>query len=156
MNFFHGCFSEEQIKTRYRDLCKQHHPDLGGCEETMKAVNLEYEERLRGEYRKDYSDDQAEDFVNLEKEVAAKVAEIIGLQGIIIELVGRWVWVTGETYKAKAALKAAGFWWASKKFAWYWHKPEDACRGGKKSLEEIKQKYGSSIVRNAGPSQLPA
>lgn len=38
-NFFHGTFSEQEIKTRYRDLCKQHHPDLGGNEETMKAIS---------------------------------------------------------------------------------------------------------------------
>ncbi len=145
-NFFHGCFSEAEIKTRYRDLCKQHHPDLGGNEETMKAVNLEYEERLRGEYRKDYDNDTAETFVDLEREAAAKVAEIIGLCGIIVELVGRWIWVTGETFKAKDKLKTSGFWWASKKQAWYWHKPEDSCRGGKKSLAEIKAKYGSVVL----------
>jgi hypothetical protein len=47
MNFFHSCFTEADIKRRYRDLCKEHHPNLGGDEETMKAINLEYEERLR-------------------------------------------------------------------------------------------------------------
>lgn len=157
MNFFQNCFSEADIKTRYRELCKIHHPDLGGSEEMMKLLNLEYEERLRGEFRKSYSNEETEDFINLEREVAAKVAEIIGLQGIIVELVGRWIWVTGETFKAKAQLKAAGFFWASKKIAWYWHKAEDSCkRGGKKSLEEIKRTYGSTILRGKQTSQIGA
>lgn len=157
MNFFNNCFSESEIKARYRELCKLHHPDLGGSEEMMKQVNLAYEDRLRGEFRKSYSNEEAEDYVNLEREVAAKVAEIIGLQGIIIELVGRWVWVTGETFKAKAALKSAGFFWASKKLAWYWHKAEDSCASrSKKSLEEIRLKYGSQTLRGSMRSQLPA
>lgn len=155
-DYFHGCFSEAEIKARYRELCKLHHPDLGGSTEAMQAVNAAYEERLRGEFRKSYDNDTAEDFVDLEREVAAKVAQIISLQGIIVELVGRWVWVTGKTYEVKAALKAAGFFWASKKYAWYWHKPEDACTSrSKKSLEEIKAKYGSRELRG-GPARLTA
>ena len=123
----------------------------------MKASNREYEERLRGEYRKSYSNEEAEDFVDLEREVAAKVAEIIGLKGIIVELVGRWIWVTGETFKAKAQLKAAGFWWASKKYAWYWHKPEDSCASrSKKTLEEIRTKYGATVLHGRERSQLGA
>ena len=50
MTFFQNCFSESEIKARYRELCKQYHPDLGGSEEMMKLVNLDYEERLRGEF----------------------------------------------------------------------------------------------------------
>lgn len=147
MNFFQTCFTESEIKARFRDLCKIHHPDLGGNEETMKAVNLAYEERLRGEFRKSMDDEKAEQTVDLEREVAAKVAEIIALQGIIIELVGRWIWVTGNTFSVKDTLKAAGLSWASKKRAWYWHKAEDSCssRGGK-TLEQIKTKYGSVVL----------
>jgi hypothetical protein len=155
-DYFHGCFSEFEIKTRYRELCKIHHPDLGGSTEAMQAVNAAYEERLRGEFRKEYDNDTAEDFVDLEREVAAKVAEIISLQGIIVELVGRWVWVTGKTYPVRDLLKRAGFYWASKKLAWYWHKAEDSCTShGKKSLEEIKAKYGSRELRD-GRSRLTA
>ena len=146
-NFFHGTFSETEIKARYRELCKQHHPDLGGNEETMKAVNLEYEARLRGEFRKSMDDDAAEGAVDLEREVAAKFAEVIAVEGLIVELVGRWVWVTGETFNFKDKLKAAGFWWASKKRAWYWHAPEDSVRGGRKTLEQIKATYGAVRMR---------
>lgn len=156
-NYFYGCNTQSEIKTRYRDLCKAHHPDLGGDEETMKAVNMAYEDRLRGDFRKTMSNDEAEDAVEMEKEVAAKVAEIIKLQGIVIELVGRWVWVTGDTFSAKDVLKASGFYWASKKAAWYWHKAEDKCNSrAKKSLEQIKAKYGSSVLRGVKTSYLTA
>jgi len=146
-DYFHGCNTEPEIKSRYRELCKQHHPDLGGDEETMKAVNLAYEQCLRGEYRKTMPETEAEEAVEMEREVAAKLAEIIRIQGIIIEIVGRWVWVTGNTFPVRQNLKAAGFWFASKKRAWYWHKAEDSvARASKLSLDEIKTKYGARII----------
>ena len=86
MNFFDNCFDEASIKARFRELCKLHHPDLGGSEETMKQVNLEYEERLRGEFRKSMDNDKAEDFVNLEREVAAIDEELEKLHKRILNL----------------------------------------------------------------------
>lgn len=145
--FFHGCFTEQEVKARYRNLCKMYHPDLGGSEEMMKALNLAYEARLRQKFQQNLHPDDVESAVDLERELAAKVAEIIALQGIIVELVGRWIWVTGETYSVRQALKVAGFWFASKKRAWYWHMPEDTCPNKKaKDLEEIRQKYGSKVL----------
>mgnify|MGYP001570856200 CR=1 FL=1 len=157
MNYFKDCFTEQQIKARYRELCKLHHPDLGGSEEIMKQVNLAYEERLRMEFRKGMSDDDAESFVDLERELAKKIAEIIGLQGVIIELVGRWMWVTGDTFPVRQILKAAQFCFASKKRAWFFHLPQDTCPSrAKKSLEEIKSKYGSRVYSAAPRACLGA
>jgi hypothetical protein len=156
--FFVGCYDEAALKTRFRDLCKIHHPDRGGDLATMQALNAAYECALRGEFRKTMSDDDAEEAVNMSVAVAAKVAEIIGLEGLILEIVGRWLWVTGDTFTHRGALKTAGLWFASKKRAWYWHTPEDSVpRGGKKSLEEIRSTYGSQRI-NAGArgSFLPA
>jgi len=82
---FHGCFSESDIKRRYRDLCKLHHPDLGGSEEIMKAINAAYEDRLRNEFSKSMDANEIEQTINLEKEVAAEVAEIIGFMELIIK-----------------------------------------------------------------------
>lgn len=147
-DLFSNCFDEAAIKTRFLELCKRYHPDLGGSHEAMIALMAAYEERLRGEFRKSMSDDDASDAVAMEREVADKVAEVIGLEGLIVELVGRWIWATGDTWTHRARLKASAFYWAAKKKAWYWHKPEDSvARGGKKSLEEIRSKYGSKILR---------
>lgn len=155
--FFSGCYDEAALKARYRDLCKIHHPDRGGDLATMQALNAAYEAALRGEYRKTMSDDEAEEAVNMSVAVAAKVAEIIGLEGVILEIVGKWLWVTGDTFSHRQALKTAGLWFASKKRAWYWHAPEDSVpRGGKKSLDEIKAKFGSKRVNNARGSFIAA
>lgn len=44
INFFSGCQTEEQARSRYRDLAKQHHPDKGGDTSTMQEINRQYKE----------------------------------------------------------------------------------------------------------------
>lgn len=157
-NHFAGCFSEMEIKARYRDLCRAHHPDLHphdpDATARMQDVNGEYRDALRGEYRKTKNDDDAENACDADAHAAETLAGIIMLPGILIEIVGRWIWVTGETYPVRAELKAAGFRFASRKVAWYWHAPEDKCRGGKKTLEEIKTRYGARTVATRSLARL--
>ena len=33
-NYFEGCTTSEQVKIRYRELCKKWHPDLGPTEDS--------------------------------------------------------------------------------------------------------------------------
>ena len=42
MNYFKECKTIDEVKTLYRSLAKQHHPDRGGVTETMQAINSEY------------------------------------------------------------------------------------------------------------------
>ena len=75
---------------------------------------------------------------------------VLGLQGLVIEVCGAWVWITGNTRDHKDALKAAAFKWANKKKAWYYRPAEYKSRGrGKASLEEIRANIGVSINRPA-------
>lgn len=41
--WFAGVTTIEELRKRYRELLKQLHPDNGGDEETMKAINIEYD-----------------------------------------------------------------------------------------------------------------
>lgn len=155
-NFFQGCFNETEIKARYRDLCRVHHPDCGGDTRTMQDVNAEYKDALRGEYRKTKSDEATESAIEADERAAEVLAQIITLPDIFIEIVGRWIWVTGMTFEVREQLKVAGLKWASKKRAWHWHAPEDSCRGGKKDLDEIRAKYGTRAVESRPFERLAA
>lgn len=156
--YFANCFSEAEIKTRYKELCREFHPDLAGAESTrtMQDINAAYRDALRGEYRKTKTEEETESAVEADERAAEILAQIVTLPDIAIEIVGRWLWVTGLTYEVREQLKAAGLKWASKKRAWYWHAPEDKCRGGKKSLDEIREKYGSRGVPTKSFARLAA
>jgi len=149
--YFDGCKDEQEIKTRYRDLAKKYHPDLGGDLETMKAVNEAYEQALKGAYRQAGMEEEK---VNarwaMDEEIAAMAMKVLRLKkDLQVELCGVWLWITGNTYAAKEQLKAFGCRFSGPKKAWYWRREED---GGRKwhrkgiSLEEIRTKYGSVVL----------
>jgi hypothetical protein len=147
MIYFKECKTIEEVKTRYKTLAKQFHPDLGGNTALMQALNSEYalacSQILKGE---DLSAEDTAEQVRLSEEYRKVIEQIINLEGIKIEVVGNWIWVTGNTKPIKKQLKDAGLFFASKKVAWYYRAEEFKTTGSKKSLDEIRAKYGSETV----------
>jgi len=145
----------EELKSMYRKLAFQHHPDRGGNLDTMKAVNNEYDAlfaKLKDIHKtkegetytaKQTTNETAEQFKDL-------IAELMRMDDIIIEIIGCFVWVTGNTKPHKDKLKALNFRWHSKKFAWYL-KPEDYKKRSRKDydLDEIRNMYGTSGAVNS-------
>lgn len=147
--FFEGLTEETAIKTRYKELAKENHPDLGGCVEAMKVINQQYEQILSGLYqRAGKSITEIEELLAKSQHVAEKLCEIIACPCVMVELCGDWLWVTGDTRPVKDKLREAGFFWAPKKQAWYWREESNKSRNRGKfiSLEEIKGKYGTTAV----------
>ena len=140
----------EELKSAYRKLAFQHHPDRGGNLVAMQAVNNEYDElfpKLKDIHKnregetytaKTASTETADQFKDL-------IAELMRMSDIVIEIIGCFVWVTGDTKPHREQLKALKFQWHSKKSAWYL-KPEDYKRRSRKEydLEEIRNMYGTS------------
>ena len=66
---------------------------------------------------------------------------------------GTLYWLSGNTKAIKTKLKELNFRWASKKKMWYYG--EKIRNGGKtKSMDDIKSKYGCSIVKNKGMNKI--
>jgi len=149
MKYFKDCLTLDEVKAMYKKLAKEHHPDHGGSTETMQQINAEYAfvcaKILKGE---NLSAEDADEQLRMSEEYRQVIEQIINLPGIEIELVGMWIWVTGDTKPVKQNLKDAGLFFASKKVAWYYRAEEFKTKGGKKSLEEIRMKYGSEKVQS--------
>lgn len=143
-DFFKGIYTMQELHQEYRRLIKENHPDLGGDEETMKAINNQYEKAV--EYIRKHGEhaEQKKAAAEVPAEFMGAVNAVVNCPGIILELVGCWLWATGDTYSNREALKAAGYHYASRKKAWYWHTAEDGYTGHtKRSLNWIKSKYGA-------------
>jgi len=50
--------------------------------------------------------------------------KIITLSGIRIEIIGDWIWLSGNTYLYRKTLKETGFLFAAKKVMWFYRPPE--------------------------------
>ena len=114
----------EDLKAMYRQLAMKHHPDRGGSDDAMKAVNNEFDTlfpKLKDIHKtkdgetytaKQTSAETADNFKDL-------ISKLMKMDDIIIEIIGCFVWVTGNTRPHKEQLKALKFQWHSKKIAWF-------------------------------------
>ena len=152
----------EQLRRQYKELLKSHHPDNGGSEEIMKAVNVEYDKLfklLKDRHESKSADgqngtDSAKSAYNAnmydwenDKALRNVLQKIINFSGIEIEIAGQWIWISGNTYAYRKDLKDIGFKWASTKKQWYWHSEAFRKRSHKTlSMEAIRDYYGSTRV----------
>lgn len=154
MEFFNNITNLEELKKEYRRLCMKYHPDLGGDEETMKRLNAEYEKIVRSGR---FSDDMKSAHTTADEEASFRhiLEKLVVLQGLVIEICGSWLWVSGQTFTHKATLKALGLKFASKKRCWFWH-PDGWQRKNHHefSMDEIRDMHGSRIVK--GCAYAPA
>lgn len=150
MQFFQNCETKEDVKKLYRELAKQYHPDKGGCLVTMQKINNEYTfaiaALLRGE---NLSHDEVEAEILNAEQYKQAVNAIINLEGIVIEICGGWIWVSGNTYQHKQVFKDNGFYFASVKKMWYFRSVEYKTNSHKThTMDQIRSKYGSQLINS--------
>ena len=112
-DFFKDCTSLDEVKKRYKELALKHHPDRGGETATMQQINAEYESILKNPFFSfaEKTEQEQQEFIKYPE----IIDQIIGLQGITIELIGNWIWLSGNTYPHRQQLKQTGFYFAPKK-----------------------------------------
>ena len=151
--YFANCKTIEEAKRLYHKLTMENHPDRGGKLEVMQAINAEYDiiavklanihESASGEQ---YTAEQKTS--EIPADFRDMINKLIHLDGVTIELVGRWIWLSGNTYCHKDIIKQLGFKWASNKKAWYWHRADEKSYNRKKlSLDDIKTMYGCTAFQ---------
>ena len=164
MNMFENCKTQEDIKKAYRQECLRLHPDNGGDEEMFKKMQQDFAvmfERVKnihtnkdGEYYEksgEYATSEtAQEFMDV-------IDQLMGLEGIEIEICGSWLWVSGNTKLVKDVLKEIGFKYSSNKQMWYYQR-DGRRRYHKKAwtIEQIRGVYGSQRVRNGAKIGIEA
>ena len=143
---FKGVEGINEAKKIYKTLAKKLHPDVGGDEESFKLLNAVYNDLV--EHKIYFSND-----IKLDIELEKIISLILHFENITIELVGSWVWVSGDTKEIKEKLKEIGFKWASKKMMWYFGEMKSK-NPTPKSMEEIKSKYGSETLKSKEKKEI--
>ena len=153
--YFNHCRTLDELKKEYRRLAALHHPDHGGDNATMAAINNEYQTRFEVlKKQHNASADEHHQTTEAPEEFINIINALCKIPGLIVELCGCWLWISGDTRPHKEELKAAGCRWSSSKKMWYWRHQEDGAywSRGKKSMGEIRMKYGSQTFAGAAGS----
>lgn len=158
--YFDNPRTAEELKSQYRKLAFANHPDRGGDEQIMKAINAEYErlfavlkdrhENKEGEHYTAYTEttETPHEFIDV-------INRLVKLPDLIVELIGAFVWVTGDTKAHKETLKEIGFRWSQNKLAWYL-KPEWYRKRNRKTydMDTIRGMFGSQVFHAEQESGL--
>ena len=156
-NWFAGIKTAGELKKEYRKLARMYHPDLGGCAETMKKINAEFDKLIekmkKGFVWSGETKREGAEVKDLSPEWREVLEKVVILEGLEIEICGKWIWIGGNTKPVKEKLKEAGFRWAGKKKLWFWHRPEDGKknRGEEWDMEKVRDVYGSEKVDTTNP-----
>ena len=167
--YFKDVNTLEELRRQYRDLLKKYHPDnANGSTEATQEINAEYDRlfKLLKDRHESKSADSKEsnaktDFNNMkydftEDELLREMLQkVIHFDGITLEIIGNWLWISGNTYQYRKELKDLGFKFAGQKKSWYWHSEAFRKRSHKKlSMEDIRNYYGSTEVETDGTKRL--
>ena len=154
--YFAECQTLEEAKALYKKLARENHPDMGGDLRTMQEINAEFaryqaegaktEARTRQQQAHAEDRKSAADYHDLDEvgeQIRTMIEFALNLEGVEIELMGLWVWLTGNTKAHKEAIKENQGWkWAKHKEAWFFAGVPSFNRH-EKTLDEIRNLHGS-------------
>lgn len=134
----------DALKKQYFKLAKKYHPDAGGTTAQFQTLQSEYEKLLNNLLNgSNLNKEQKENEVIIDKAIRDVIDALINIENINIELIGKWLWISGNTYPVRQILKNAGLVFIKKEGKPYWvYKGVESTSRGKTSMEEIKKKYG--------------
>ena len=152
----------EEVKKQYKQLIFKYHPDLAekngltvdeatkACQtinaefDYLKTHNFNIHETAEGSTYTDWNQETPDDVTSRFAEI---IEQLVKMEGIIIEVCGSFLWLSGSTYDHKAEIKGLGFRWASKKKMWFLA-PKDWKKKSRRELTmgEIRDTYGSQFV----------
>lgn len=164
MRYFKDVDTLELLRKQYKKLLKKYYPDnANGSTAATQEINAEYDNlfKVLKDNHENTSHQTADSTAHKESNYNANIYDwendkalrevlqkIINFDGIEIEIVGAWLWISGNTYSYKKELKELGFKWASQKKQWYFHTDAFRKRSHKSlSMEDIRSYYGSTKVQ---------
>ena len=152
LKYFIGVETIEELKKKYKELAKKHHPDLGGAKEEFQELNNEYDkllETLKSNKKTNKANtkdnDNFKDIIN----------ELIKYNELTIEIIGSWLWVSGDTYPLRDSIKKLGMLWSKGRKKWYYTADTIGAntRYKKKTYDELKNNYGYTKIKSASTTK---
>ena len=141
MKYFSNVNTIEELKKEYRKLAFQLHPDRNnGNDAEFKLMVNEYDllfKKLQNTTTNKY---EATENINDYKDI---IDQLLKMDGLEIEIVGYYIYLSGNTYNHKDEIKSLSFLWSSKHKKWFYNGNNKKSKAhSKMSYQDIKNKYG--------------
>jgi len=152
----------DSLKKQYFKLAKKYHPDAGGSTAQFQDLQKEYDKLFKALLSgSDLNSDQKNNEIVIDEAIRSIIDQIINLEGISIELMGKWLWVgdSNTLYSFSTpmynALKSAGLTYIKKAGRPYMvYKGVESSSRGKMSKEDIAKKYGVTKFESKGTKKI--
>lgn len=150
------------LKATYKNWCMKLHPDLNKGKDTtedMQELNNAYEAQFKilkdNELKKDVKDREKFNFDEVPADLITIINELIKFDGVQIDIVGNWIWLSGNTCQYKEQIKDLNFHRSKAKKKWFWNGSEKVRRPFKKmTYKDITNKYGCRTIESKRQKQL--
>jgi len=135
----------DSLKKQYFKLAKKYHPDAGGTTIQFQQLQAEYDSLLKKLLKgSSLNTEQQENEIVIDQAIRDIINSLINIENLNVELIGKWLWISGDTYPVRTTLKQAGLTFIKKGGLPYWvYKGVESTSRGKMSIEDIKAKYGT-------------
>lgn len=153
MTYIKNVKTLEELKKAYKKLALKLHPDCGGSDEEMAQLNNEYDD-LFEKLKNTHKNKEGETYTKETNETVEQFKDIINylfslkMENVSVEIVGSFIWLTGNTKPYKDEIKKLEFRYSPKKYAWY-KAPKDYKKRSHKNydMDTIRGMYGSQKVK---------
>ena len=150
--YFINCTTLEEVKNTFHELAKRLHPDAGGDPEEFKKMYAEYKEafeRLKTVHKNHEGQTYTKDTEETPEQFADLIRTLTKMNGCLVELIGSWIWISGNTKEYKDQLKELHFKFSAKKAAWYYHEGEYHKKNGKVfNMDDLRNMWGTTKYEN--------
>jgi len=139
---FFGCSSLAEVQLRFDELSKV----FNGQDEMLRTITTEYSTLMSVLTESKPVEAVKEETPTL-SDIIKNLQEKVNPEGLRLEIVGKWLWLSGTTFAVKEALKELGFRYSPDKKSWYWRSEKDRSSNEKPiPIDMIREKYGVSVV----------
>lgn len=159
MKFIKDVTTLEELKRVYKKLALKYHPDMGGTDKEMAQINNEYEalfDKLKNTHKNKEGEYYQKETTETPQEWQAIIHKLLTLkmENVSIEVIGAFLWVSGNTKPYKEELKALNMKWSNNKKSWYLAPDGYKKRSKKKyNMSDIRNMYGSQVVKEEQAKQ---
>lgn len=141
-NLFFGCTSAAEVQLRYDELSRI----FMDHDEMLQSLKTEYSVLMSVLSQPKPAESVKEEKASI-SDIIKCLQERINPEGLRLEIVGNWLWLSGKSFGVKEALKQLGFRYSPDKKSWYWRSEADRSSNEKPiPLDMIREKFGSQPV----------